>query len=901
MALPECGYGAVHPGHLFEKARTLARTYRRALLWPAAVLLLAAIGWVVLLVNLDNQKRVHEETALREAAILSRAYANHLNQSLAAIDQITLYIKYAWEFSNGMFRLEGIDTASSLLSNSGFYVAIIDRDGEVITSISPLERRANARNEPFFLAQKNAAQDHFHIGKVRNGIFTNRTVVQFSRMLVDGTGQFDGIVLVSVVPDYFIAGYDEITLGKNGLLAILGTDGSIRVTRVGKTVFKPSAQAVVAAPPLEGLSGTAFLAGDSWFSDMRNRYAGWQVTNGYGMMVIAGLDQEAVLEPYLLHRAASLRNATWASIAVAALVLTAMLLSLRLARKQGELDGLRATYRMATEGGSEGFYIARPLRASDSRIIDFEVIDCNHRGAELVNLRREELVGKRVSHLCRSDAAQAVIQSLGAAFESGVHEAEKELPSDSLIRARWVHVRIVRSGEDLAVTLRDISDVKAHVVELEKRGNEDALTGLPNRHWVKDFLPQAVKRTEEQGRRLAVLFIDLDGFKAVNDTMGHEAGDELLRNAGRRLKVAVRPHDHVVRIGGDEFVVILEDIADKAAVSHVAERILAAFKETFRLSQGVHSIGTSIGVSIFPDDAANADTLLKHADVAMYSVKTSGKQSYRFFDQRYYESVRIRHEREAELRHAIEHNQFVVYYQPRIDMSTGTMSSMEALVRWAHPTRGIIEPVEFIPMAEETGLILPLGEWVIDRVCAQLAYWSRHGRNVLPVSINVSPRQFHETKLPDVLSRLMARHKVDPKLVEIELTESSMMDVTEKIFETLDTIQSMGIKLLVDDFGTGYSSLSKLQELDFDVLKVDKAFTARLQKTTEGQALFTAIITMAHSLGMRVVAEGVESVEQVETLKSLRCDEVQGFYISRPLPPAETQPVFENWAMPAIA
>jgi EAL domain-containing protein (putative c-di-GMP-specific phosphodiesterase class I) len=354
-------------------------------------------------------------------------------------------------------------------------------------------------------------------------------------------------------------------------------------------------------------------------------------------------------------------------------------------------------------------------------------------------------------------------------------------------------------------------------------------------------------------------------------------------------------------LGGDEFLVIIENIAHKTDAAHVADRILQAFEERFRLSGGVFSIGTSIGISMFPADGTDADTLLRRADIAMYSAKSSGKAQYRFYDQKFYDALRARLEQESELRHAIEHDQFVLYYQPRVDISTGTTSSMEALVRWSHPSKGLVEPLEFIPLAEETGLILGLGELVIDKVCAQLAYWGRKGEELVPVSINVSPRQFNEADIANILSEALARHNIDPKLVEIELTESSMMGDNADIARALTAIRRMGIKLLVDDFGTGYSSLSQLQRLDFDVLKVDRAFTSEIEKTEKGNVFFKAIITMAHALGMRVVAEGVENERQIKILKALRCDEIQGFYISRPIPPTETQPILPRWFFPSTA
>ena len=882
-----------------SKATKFAAAHPILLYWPLALVLATLLAWLILLASLDAEKSAHEQAALKEAESLSRVYSQHLQQSLAAVDQISLYLKYAWEYSNGLFRLEGVDDAGLLPAKSGFYASVIGRDGLPISSTLAHTPKVNLSKAAPFVAQKSSTEDRFFIGRVEKCPFTGLTVTHFSRMLIDDNGNFAGIVLVHVVPEYFISGYDQATLGTRGFLGILGADRSVRVTRVGNTVFKPESQALLAAPPVKDTAGAVFVPGKGIFSDGRNRYLGWQATDRYGMVALAGLDQDTVLAPYRARRAETIRHAAYATVALAVFAIISTALGAHLLLRKRQLEGLQATYRMATEGGAEGFYIARPVRAPDGSIDDFEVVDCNRRGGEFFDLRREELIGRRLSNLYEGQAKSLVFKSLCKAHRTGFFEAEQAHIPGSPVNVPWIHVRIVRSGDDLAVTSRDISDSKKHVIELERRGNEDALTGLPNRHWMKDFLPGAVRRASERARRLAVLFIDLDGFKAVNDTMGHEAGDDLLRNAGRRLKLAVRPHDHVVRIGGDEFVVILENVEDKNDTAIVAERILAAFQEPFRLPQGVHSVGTSVGISIYPDDAMDVDALLKHADIAMYSVKSGGKKNYRHFDEHFYETVRMRNEKVADLRQAIAQDQFVVYYQPRIDVSTGAMSGMEALLRWAHPAKGMLEPPEFIPLAEETGLIVPLGEIVIERVCGQLANWARHDSKPVPVSINVSARQFQEAKVGDMLARALSRHGLPPDLIEIELTESSMMDGSEETTEHLKAIQKLGIKLVVDDFGTGHSSLSQLQQLDFDVLKIDRAFIGRLEKTSEGNALFTAIITMAHSLGMRVVAEGVEQREQVELLKSLHCDEIQGFYFSRPLPPADRQPVFRNGELAA--
>lgn len=882
-----------------KKLTFLRGSYRLVLAWPVATIVLAYAGWYLVLSDLRDEKEARESQALREAEVLSKSYSAQLTRTVEAIDQIALQVRYHWDYSKGELQLNDAKAKAAFPPTSAFHIIILDKNGFVSTATMPVPERTFLGDREYFLLQKTAMDDSLYIGEPVSGRLLDKTTIPFSRKLLNQDGSFGGVVAVTVEPQHFTAGYNEKTFGKHGLLGIVGNDSIVRVTRTDDVVYPVVDERLVSTPHFPTLSKAALLDGNRWFSDKRSRYVSWESVDGYPLMAMAGLDQEEVLAPYWANRAAAIRDAILATAILVLFKFIGMGLSMRLAWRKYQMEQAQATYRMATEHGNEGFYIVQAIHGEGEIIADFKIIDCNHRGAELFQHRREELVGKTISALYERSEPDAVIRILSRAMSAGSYEAELEVPDDSPFTGQWAYVKIARADGTLAVTLRDISDTKAHVAELERQSNEDALTGLPNRQWVQANLPKAIEHAAAKDAMLAVLFIDLDGFKTVNDTMGHEAGDDVLRNAARRLKVAVRPHDYVARLGGDEFVVILEGIVQKADAAHVAQRIQHAFQDSFRLAKGVQSIGVSIGISVFPEDGADSETLLRHADIAMYSVKTSGKRNYRFFDQKFYDAMRARHDRETELRNAIENDQLVMYYQPRVDIATGTTSSMEALVRWAHPTKGLLKPLEFIPLAEETGLILRLGELVIEKVCAQLAYWKRKNRELVPVSINVSSRQFNETDVAKVLSTCLARYDVAPELIEIELTESSMMGDSVEVSHTLAAIQEMGVKLLVDDFGTGYSSLSQLQQLDFDVLKVDRAFTAELERTEEGNVFFKAIITMAHALGMRVVAEGVETLEQIKILKSLKCDEIQGFYISKPLPPSDSQPILPKWFVPS--
>ncbi|MDQ9170875.1 EAL domain-containing protein [Oxalobacteraceae bacterium R-40] len=866
---------------------------------PFLAVIAAATGWVSFLTNLEASRHKIEEQGLQAAAALSQDNAKDLLHTLEAVDHITYYIKSGWEASNGRLTLESASQIKDVPEDFSFYITIIDENANLLLSTVPNPYRANVLNRPYFSAHRQA-RDVFYAGPAQVGDFSRRPIIPFSRRLSDSRGNFNGIVLVSVVPGNFISGYDDAVLKNHGILAVMGADRSMRLARLGKQLVLPQSPLLTDTLSFEYPSGSTLLNGKEWFADGRNRYVGWETIDEYDFILFTGLDQEEFLAPYKAERAALIRNAILLTIVLGLLSLAATMSIMLHAWRRCQLETMQETYRAATEGADEGFYIASPIRNEDGKVVDFRFTDCNERGAEFLGYRRQELIGKRILELYHGEVANRTMRMLCYAMKHRSYEGETDMTSLGIEGPAWLHIRISRPENDLAITVRDISHAKAHVFELERRSNEDALTGLPNRHWVTNFLPDALQQATISRTTVALLFIDLDGFKAVNDTMGHEAGDEVLRNAGRRLKEAVRPHDPIVRLGGDEFLVILEHLTNNNEAAHVAERIMEAFRPPFRVSQGTHSIGTSIGISMFPKDGKEAHTLLKNADIAMYSVKAAGKCGYHFFDESFYDALVSRHQREKELRYALDHDQMVVFYQPKVDIATGTTSSLEALVRWAHPTQGIVAPNEFISLAQETGLIARLGEQVIEKVCAQLAYWSEHTQQLVPVAINISPTHFQNGNIVEVLSSCMKRYGIPASLIELEITESTMLENTEEVTQAINALRKMGVTLSVDDFGTGYSSLSQLHSLNFDVLKVDRAFTVRLNRSKDGNILFTTIIKMAHSLGMRVVAEGVETLEQIKTLKAMQCDEIQGFYISQPLPPADAQPVLPKWFFPSI-
>jgi len=428
---------------------------------------------------------------------------------------------------------------------------------------------------------------------------------------------------------------------------------------------------------------------------------------------------------------------------------------------------------------------------------------------------------------------------------------------------------------------------KHYQEELERQANFDALTGLPNRHLLNDRLKQAVF-AQRSVRSVAVVFMDLDHFKVINDSLGHNFGDEVLRHVGDRLQSAVRDGDTVARLGGDEFVLILNDQTREDMIFRTMRRIIAKVSQPMIVGERELNITASAGISLYPQDGPDVQTLLKNADAAMYRAKSHGRNNFQFFIAEMNELANERLAMEQSLRRALERNELLLHYQPRVNARTGKTDAVEALIRWQHPERGLVMPDRFIPLAEETGLIVPIGEWVLRTACAQGAAWRRMGYAPVVISANLSARQLWAGGLVKVVGDVIAESGMAEHL-EIELTESMVMHDTEQVIATLQGLKALGVRLSVDDFGTGYSSLSYLRRLPITALKIDGSFVRDIHATggPDDGLLAKAIISLGHSLHLKVIAEGVETEQQRDFLRLHECDEMQGYFFGKPMTPAE--------------
>jgi diguanylate cyclase (GGDEF)-like protein len=460
-------------------------------------------------------------------------------------------------------------------------------------------------------------------------------------------------------------------------------------------------------------------------------------------------------------------------------------------------------------------------------------------------------------------------------------------------RMRWIKntpvPRIDQQGHLIAYDglVSDITDRKQAEQKLRHIAYYDALTNLPNRELFSDRLHQAIIQARRHKRMFAVMILDVDRFKGINDTLGHKIGDSLLQYVSERLVNSIREGDTVARLGGDEFIILFPDIAQARDASFVAQKIHNALLKGFLLDSQELFITASIGISLYPSDGTDVDTLIKNADVAMYQAKAQGRNNYQFYTPTMNTEALSKLMLENNLRKALERKEFILHYQPLVELSTGRITGAEALVRWKHPRLGLLSPLEFIPMAEETGLIVPIGEWILENVCMQGKTWNEMGLSPFRMTVNLSMRQFAHNAVMKTVLNALEKSDLDPGHLELELTESVVMQNAEQTIVTLHELKSAGIQISLDDFGTGFSSLSYLQNLPLSRLKLDRSFVSGLAKETKNESISKAIIEIAHSLSLKVIAEGVETFEQLELLRSWHCDEVQGFLFSRPIPVEE--------------
>jgi diguanylate cyclase (GGDEF)-like protein/PAS domain S-box-containing protein len=526
---------------------------------------------------------------------------------------------------------------------------------------------------------------------------------------------------------------------------------------------------------------------------------------------------------------------------------------------------------------------------TDHTLPDQPIVYVNPAFERITGYSSAEALGKNCRFLLGDDREQSGIDSIRTALREQ-REGRATLRNyrkDGSLFWNDLHIAPVRD-DDGTVThyvgiQNDISEARRYQEELEYQANYDTLTSLPNRNLLHDRLKQSVAYARRYQKSMAVAFIDLDNFKLVNDSLGHSAGDRLLTTVADRLKACVRTSDTAARLSGDEFVLILFDQTDETVIHNTMQRILNEVSLPCRLEDRDFYVSCSIGYSLFPKDGETDEALLKNADAAMYHAKEAGRNNFQAYTPDMEVKATQRLELGGDLRLALENNEFYLCYQPRVSLSTGSIIGVEALIRWNHPKQGLVSPSHFIPIAEETGLITSIGEWIMKTACTQNKAWIECGLPQITMSVNLSARQFVKKDLVQSIEKILIETGLPPDQLELELTESLIMHNAELFIVTLNNLKALGIKLAIDDFGTGFSSLAYLKRFPIDRLKIDRSFVHNVASDKDSSAIAQAVIHLGHSMGLMVLAEGVETPEELEFLRTHQCDELQGFFFSKPL------------------
>lgn len=750
-----------------QTSNTANRRFTRFLEAPVLISTLTLIGlgliWAATF-HLTNDVIVSaSENTASVATDVADTYEAQVVRALREIDQTLKLVRYDVRRQSPETAIHDLSEQNLLPPSLLFSVAVLSPDGEPMAVHGRFELD-HPESRDFF--QRALGADQLTLSRpiaTEAGAF-----LYFARGMTDAQGQGSAVVALAVHADYFVSGYDNATLGDQGLLGLAGEDEQFRVHRTGDEVSVGTPLGAVArSVAAVAASSGAPLIHHPW--DQVQRYTVVRELFDFPLSVVIGLSRAEQLAP----ARAITREYYWRAALSSAL--------------------------MISIAGILGFLSWR--------------------------LQKE-----------RQQATEARVQ---------------------------------------------------HAQKVEYLAFHDSLTDLPNRAYFSRLLTQYMMGARRYERQFALLFLDLDRFKHINDSLGHDAGDELLQEIARRLAHSIRESDVVARLGGDEFVVLLPEISDPQYVAPVADKILSACAKPFTLAGQEFRVTVSIGITLFPKDGDDEQTLMKNADMAMYHAKALGKNNFQFFSESLGDDSLERLTLESSLRHALEREEFRLYYQPKRNMKTGMITGVEALLRWQHPELGMILPMQFIPVAEENGLIVPIGRWVFRTACQQSVDWQAEGMPPLSMAINLSARQFIDEHLLEDIKLALEETGMNPMLLELEITETMVMRDVEATVKILKELKAMGVRVAIDDFGTGYSSLSTLKQFPVDTIKIDASFIKDLTRSIEDRGLTEAIIAVGRNLSLNVIAEGVETSEQYEFLQSQACDEFQGFYGNEALPAEE--------------
>ena len=818
---------------------------------------------------------------MKQNANLAIAFEEHTVRTLKGIDQALLFIKHESEEPGSKPNIRELLTHGIIDNNLFTYIGVVDEQGD-LTYGSEQFNPTNLGDREWFKVHQLQSSDAPFLGKPLLGRVTGKWAFQMSRRINKPDGSFGGVVYASVDPAYFSKFYRQADLGDEGLVTLVGLDAITRARRVGQelTFGEDMRESTLFAEHAKNSAGSFVSVGKL---DGKRRLISYRSLVQYPLIVAVGTSQtEALASFYQREHNYYMRTALFSLFVV---VFAAGLIVALSRQKRAMVSVARSEARFRATFDQAAVGIVRSA-------LDLRLLEVNPKFCEMVGYAQEELLGHNLLDLTspedRSKNNDFKNQLLADPSDPFSPEMENRyLHKDGSVVWAVIASTLVRgkNGDpDYLVTIiQDVTERRRAEERVAYLAWFDSLTGLPNRHRLHDDLTQMLAQAQRTASWVGCIVVKLDHFKDVNSIYGRRAGDQLLVEVAERLRRSAGGSDTAGRLGDDEFALLLSNLTTADDAGLMAQKVIDALAPRFNLGGLETYISANIGIAIYPDYANGPEELLKKAEQAMYHAKEQGRNTFRFYLPRMNERAQKRLELDVSLRSALERNEFLLHYQPKIDLTTGVMSGLEALLRWQHPEQGRMAPADFVPILEETGLIAPVGEWVLQTVCKQIKVWQARGITVPPVAVNLSAQQFHRADFDAQVRTLITKSGVDSRLIELEITESMLMREPAEAAGMLSRLKRMGVKLSVDDFGTGYSSLAYLKRFPLDALKIDRTFVRDLATDSDDGEIALAIISLAHNLKLKVVAEGVETEAQMNFLRSHGCDEMQGYYFARPM------------------
>ena len=864
------------------------RAWLVASLQPATLICLLMITavWAILNISLINEQQRALDAAIHKGSTLVRLFEENTTSMLRGIDRTLLILRQEYKSGPTHHDLRDFTEPSGSPEQLAIGWATVAPNGEA-TSLSKSHGSLAAAfvgERDWFLQQRNAEKDELVISAPILGRLSNRWSLVLSRRINKSDERFAGVIAASVDPNFIERFYQIVDIGKGGSIILRSLDGTILAAggstsrATDQQVFQPAIRDALA----KSTTGYFWSGG---IEDGVNRIISYRKSSDLPIIMTVAFTENDIYAGYQRIR---LNYIVYAVILTLFLTLGAFFgiyhqrrfIAIVSAQERAETNVQRAKLFLDTVIEN----IPLPIVVKNPITLQFQLV--NRAYESFMGMSRENLIGKTAFEIYAPEDAESIAQIDREASKSEkrpiVSEFSLRTPTNGTrtVATTRLVVRDDNGGpRHLITVIEDITERRESDNKIFHMAHHDALTGLANRLAVSQKIEDAAARQRRWGDPFTVLLLDLDRFKYVNDTLGHPAGDILLREVATRLGTFLRETDVLARLGGDEFAIIqMGEVNQHEAATGLANRILEMFSKPFNIDGNEITIGTSIGISLAPEHGIDADVLLKTADMALYRAKYSGRNGFTFYDPEMSEAANIRHKLENDLRHAIQRNELELRYQPIINTKTGKICGAEALVRWCHPTEGIILPSLFMPLAEDTGLINKIGEWVLDTACVEAAGWPAD----IKLAVNLSAVQFRRSDLSDVVIYALAHSGLPPERLELEITETALIEFAADCLPALHRFKSLGIAVALDDFGTGYSSLSQLTMFPFSKIKIDKSFTQNITKRSDCAAIVSATLTLARSLDIETTAEGVETKEQYRLLRLAGVTSLQGYLFKRP-------------------